>query len=247
MNDPFLPLELDEEPTPQIKIDYKSKDMELYNRWKQSKSRGDMSRLVNHLDPIIYKAVSTVSGSVPTSALTGEAKVWTIKAIKSFDPGRGFALSTHVTNYIKRIKRLNYKYQNVARLPEHMQREYHMWNTAKQQLSDELNGEPSTEEMAKRLGWTKPKVERFNSRVYSDLAESSEEHPSEVTRYSDNDLLMKALISHLTENEKFILLNKGKISSSELAAKLGYNTNRLNYEQKKLVDKISLLKVELGL
>jgi len=235
-----------EEVTPQ-KIDYKSKDLELFNKWNASKSKKDMSELVKHLNPIIHKSVAGVAGSVPTSALAAEGKLWTIKAIKTFDPSKGFALSTHVMNYIKRIKRVNYKYQNSVRLPEHMQTEYHLWNSAKQQLSDELNEEPTLEHLSKRLNWPMAKVKRFNDRIYSDLIESASENPTQVTEYSDNNLMMNHILSNLTEDEQFILKNKGKMSATELSNKLGVDTNRLNYLSRKLRDKIFNMKMELGI
>jgi hypothetical protein len=134
-----------------------------------------------------------------------------------------------------------------VRLPEHMQTEFHLWNSAKQQLSDELNEEPSLEALSKRLSWPMAKVKRFNDRIYSDLIESASENPTQVTEYSDNTLMMNHLMSNLTDEEQFILKNKGKMSATELSNKLGVDTNRLNYLSRKLRDKIQNLKFELGI
>lgn len=244
--EPFID-DLDETPVVPQKIDYKSKDIELYNNWSQTKSKKDMSRLLNHLTPILTKEVSSIAGSVPTAALMGEAKIWAVKAVKTFDPSKGFALSTHVTNYIRRTKRVNYKYQNAARLPEHMQLDFHHYNRAVQLLTDELNEEPTSQHIADRLGWTKSRVEKFKSRIYSDHIESANENPTQLTEFSDNNLLMQDLLSRLTDQEKFILMNKGKLSATELAKALDVDTNRLNYLQRKLRDKIAALKIELGM
>jgi DNA-directed RNA polymerase specialized sigma subunit len=232
---------------PDKKIDYKTRDLNLYEQWNKDKSKKNMSILIKHLSPILTKEVSNISGSIPTAALQGEVKTWAVKAVKSFDPSRGFALSTHVINYIQRAKRLNYKFQNVARLPESMHLDFNKYNRALTQLSEELNQEPTTEHIAERLGWSKNKVERFKARIYSDYIESAEDLPSEVSAYSDKSILLKSLLSHLDETEKFILANKGNYSSTELADKLGINVNRLNYLIKKLTSKIQDLKQELNL
>jgi len=228
------------------KIDYKAKDTLLYNNWAQDKSKENMSALVGHLSPLIYREVSRASGTLPIAALNAEGKNWAIKAIKTFDPSKGFALSTHVTNYLQRVRRMNYKYQHVARLPENMKMEFHKYNSSIAQLSDELNRDPTEEEIAHHLGWSKGSVIKFRKQVYSDHLESANEKPSEVYQYDNNTLLMQELMSRLTPQEKMILDNKGKVSATDLAIKLGVNNNRLNYLQNKLVTKIMGLKHELG-
>jgi DNA-directed RNA polymerase specialized sigma subunit len=229
------------------KVDYKTKDTDLYNNWAKTKSKRDMTVLVKHLNPLIIKEVNRGVGTLPTTALMGEAKHWAVKAIKTFDPSKGFALSTHVTNYIQRTRRLNYKYQLTARLPEDMRTDYPEYNRAKSVLLEELNEEPTVDQIASRLGWSKAKVQRFNDRVYTDQIESANENSTQVSEYSDNDLRMKHLLSQLTDEERFILRNKGKMSATELASRLGVNTQRLNYVQRKLINKIVLLKQEVGL
>jgi DNA-directed RNA polymerase specialized sigma subunit len=242
-------MELDDFPSPIIpeKIDYKSKDMELYNQWAKTKSRTDMTNLVNHLSPLIYREVSRAAGTLPITALNAEGKNWAIQAVETFKPEKGFALSTHVTNYLQRVRRLNAKYQLAARLPENMKYDWNKYNNSLQQLTEEHNREPTEEEMAAHLGWSKGLVAKFKKRTYSDLLEGSQEHATEVSQFSDDTLLMNALISRLSEEEKTILYNKGKMNATQLAAKLGVNSNRLNYLQNKLVDKITALKRELRL
>lgn len=247
-----LPEDLEDEnggplPAAPVKIDYRSKDMELYNKWAQTKSKKDMSKLMTQLMPIVNRQVSRVSGSLPTAALQGEAMHWAVKGIETFDPSKGFALSTHITNYIQRVHRLNYKYQNAVRLPEDMQREYSQYNRALEQLRDEMNSEPTSEDIAKRVGWPTKKVDRFKERLFTEHIESKEEHPSQVSEYSDENILLNHILSHLTDEEKTILKYKGKINSTELAAKLGVNTNRLNYLQSNLRKKIQTMKLGLGI
>lgn len=225
----------------------RAQDLALFHKWKASGSREDMGKLVNQLSPFIYKEVSRASGSLPTAALNAEAKKWTIKAIQTFEPERGFALSTHVMNYLPKVRRLNYKYQNAVRLPENMQLQFHEYNKSLAQLSDELNREPTEEEMSKHLGWSKAYVVKFKGSLYADLLEGASEKPAELTQYSDNSILFKHLLEQLTPQEKMIWdLNK-EISSTELAAKLGVNINRLNYLKDSLKKKVLKLKTELGI
>lgn len=230
-----------------ISEERKAKDLHLYHQWKKTGSKKDLGVLLDHLSPLIHKEVARVSGSLPVAALNAEAKKWTIKAIQTFEPERGFALSTHVMNYLPKVRRLNYKYQNAVRLPENMQLQYHEYNRALTQLSDELNRDPDEKEMAERLGWSKGQVVKFKGSLYSDLLEGSGEKDLEFSRYSDQPIMMKYLYEQLTPEEKTILKYNKEISSQELADKLGVNINGLNYRKDKLTQKILKLKKELGI
>jgi DNA-directed RNA polymerase specialized sigma subunit len=114
-------------------------------------------------------------------------------------------------------------------------------------LTDELNREPTDEELAHRLGWSKPKTIKFKNSLYADLIESGSDKPTEYTHFNDNALLMEHLMSQLDPQEKFILENSKVINSTDLAKKLGVNLNRLNYLKAKLADKIKDIKRESGM
>jgi DNA-directed RNA polymerase specialized sigma subunit len=225
----------------------KNKDQEAYELWKTTGSKKALGQLMNQLSPLIYAEVKRASGSLPTAALSAEAKKWTFKAIQSYDPSKGTAISTHVTNYLPKIRRMNYKFQNAVRLPENMQLKFHEYNHAQALLTDELNREPTDDELAKRLGWSKPQTVKFKNSLYNDLIESNSERPSEFTQFNSQALLMEHMMSQLDEQEKLILDNVKLMSSTELAAKLGVNLNRLNYLKNKLTEKISKIQLESGM
>ena len=243
---------LDEAPLP-IPVEattpsVRQKDVELYNQWAADKSKANMGKLIGHLMPLVYTEVHRASGSLPTTALTAEAMVWAAKAVHSYDPSKGFALSTHVMNYLPKVRRMNYQYQNAVRLPENMQRQYAPYNKALTNLTEEFNREPTDEEMAKVLGWTKGYVAKYKGRLYADHIESASERPAIVTEYSDEHLLMQELRNRLTPEELIIWDAKiNKMPAPDIAEKLGVNINRFNYLQKKLIKKISDLKMELNL
>lgn len=228
-------------------IDYRSKDRELFDKWKQTGSKRDLGDLVNHLSGVIYSEVNRQSGTLPNAALSAEAKRWAIKGIQTYDPSKGTQLATHVTNYLQRVRRMNYKYQNAVRLPENMQLQYRDWNMNLQNLNDQLNREPTDEEMAKALGWSKPQVVKYRNSLYSDLVESASDKPAEFTQYNESAELMTYLMSQLTHDEKFILDNVKLMPAPQIAAKLGVNINRYNYIKKQLQKKIEKIKQDIGL
>lgn len=243
-----MPVDETPGPIPDVieKPDYRSKDKLLYDQWAQNKTPSNMTALMKHLSPLVYSEVQRQSGALPKAALAAEAKIWTMKAIKSFDPSKGFALSTHVMNYLPKVRRLNYKHQNAARLPENQQRQFREYSKAKSNLENDLGRDPTDEELAKHLGWSKGYTVKFKSRLFSDLIESGSENASQMSEYSDSNMLFQEIMNRLTPQERMIAELKGTIPAPELAKKLGFDINRLNYEQRKLWAKIKKLQEEVG-
>lgn len=228
-------------------IDYKKRDLDLYTTWKQNGDKKALGALIHSLNPIIYSEVRRVSGTLPEAALSAEAKKWAVRALQTFDPSKGVAVSTHVMNYLPKVRRLNYKYQNSARLPENLHLQFTEFKNASSHLENTLNREPTDEELAKHLGWSKPLVVKYKGSLYEDLVESATQRPIETTQFNSNKFLLDHLMDQLDEQEKTLLLNKGEMSASDLAKKLGVNISRLNYLSAKLRDKIAKIKIDIGM
>ena len=226
-------------------VDYKQRDLELYNKWKATGDKRALGDLVKSLQPLIYSQSKRVAGTLPESAFTAEGKYWTVRALETYDPSHGVALSTHVMNYLPKIRRLNYKYQNSARLPENVHLEYNTLNNAISHLEETLMREPTDEEIAEHVGWSKPFVTRFRKSLYADLIESKNENPTQTSTFDTNKFLLQHILDNLDEQEKTLLMNKGTMPAAELAAKLGVNVSRLNYLSAKLRDKIAKMKGEI--
>lgn len=225
----------------------KSLDQELYETYKKTGSKQDLGRLMDQISGTIYAEVHRASGSLPTTALALEAKKWAFKAIQTYDPSKGTSLNTHINNYLPKVRRLNYKFQNAVRLPENLQLKYHEYNRHLTQLSEDLNRDPSEEELARSLGWSKPQVVKFKNSLYSDLIESASERPSEFTQFNQGAILMAHIKEQLTPDEMFIWENNKVMPSTEIAAKLGVNLNRYNYLKAKLTEKVMKIKTDIGM
>lgn len=225
----------------------RSKDQELYAVWSADKSKRNMSNLVKQLHPIIYSEVRRQSGTLPEAALASEAKKWAIKAIQTYDPSKGAGLSTHTTNYLAKTRRLNYKFQNAARLPENLHRQFSEFRNTVSHLNESLNRDPTDEEIADELGWSKPAVIKFKGSLYDDLTESASLRPTETSQFNTNTFLMAHIMDQLDPQEKFILANRKDMNSTQLAEALKVNTSRLNYLISKLTAKIAGIKQEIGM
>lgn len=224
----------------------RERDLELWQAWKDTGSKQHFNQLLHQLTPVMYSEVHRASGTLPTPALAAEAKKWTITAIHNYDPSRGTALTTHVMNYLPKVRRMNYKYQNAVRLPENQQLKFHDYNRAITQLSDSLNREPTNDEIATHLGWSKGVTAKFKNSLYADLIESASERPAEFTEFNQSAILMRHMMSQLTPDEKIIFDESAKKTPiPEVAAKLKVNVNRYNYLKRKLTEKMLKIKTEI--
>lgn len=225
----------------------RTRDLELWHQWKQTGSKKNLGQLIDQLSPLIYHEVQRASGSLPTSALSAEAKKWAVKAVETYDPSKGTTLSTHVMNYLPKVRRMNYKYQNAVRLPENMQLQYHEYSKALNDLAEQLNRDPKPDELAHRLGWSKALVVKFGERLYADMIESQSERPAEYTHFNENSILMDYLRQQLTSDELFMLDHADQLSVKDMCTRMNINLNRYNYLRRKLTEKIARIKHDIGL
>ena len=83
-----------------------SEDLRLWQQWHRTRSQMDMEALLNQLQPVISGQVSRWAGTLSRPLLETRAKVLAVEAIRSYNPSRGTALATHVTNRLRKLSRL---------------------------------------------------------------------------------------------------------------------------------------------
>lgn len=137
-----------------------SRDIELWREWKRSPSPMNLQRVMDQLEPLIQSEVNRWQGSLPRATLEIEAHRLAVEALKTYRPTGGAKLSTHVMNRLKKLSRLVYSHQNIARIPEHKVLQSHTFNSARMTLENSLGREPTSDELADELKWTRTQVER---------------------------------------------------------------------------------------
>jgi DNA-directed RNA polymerase specialized sigma subunit len=227
-------------------MSYKEKDMELWKNWKKKPTDSNAAVLLHQVNPLVQKEVNKWSGGNGTlarPALELEGKRLAMEAIHTFRPTGGAALGTHVTNRLRKLSRINYTHQNLARLPEYKTRKFHTHNVAKSALEDRLGREPTVDELSSELKWAKPFLQDFQKSMRKEHVESgvpapifdldSGEKGTVDFVYNDLSPTQKTIFEHTTGYGGVATMR-----NPQLMKKLKMTQGQLSYQKRLLVNRI---------
>lgn len=216
------------------------RDLELWKDWHSNKTPASLEKLIVQLNPLIQAEVNRRAGTLARPMLETQAKVLAVKAVKSFNPGRGVKLSTHVVNQLQKLSRVNYAHQNAARIPEHSMLQFHSYNIAREDFQTEHGRDPSSQELADTLKWSPRKVEQFQTQFSrSELLESKESPSDLFVPYQADPRIDYAYHTMSPRQQKIFEHSTGyrgakRLSNSQIMKHLHVTQGVLSYEKNKI-------------
>ena len=233
-------------------------EIELSNKAKAGDQRARQRLIEKNLRLVVSVAKKYRGYGLPFEDLIQEGNIGLMKAVEKFDPDRGFRFSTYATWWIRQaVQRAVADKGRTIRVPVHMTEKIRKMARTYNEVSAELEREPTDEEVAERLGWTidevrdvkdaMPDATSLNQPLSSD-SDSSElgelvederasDTPGTVMRGMESAQLGEA-IERLPERNRYVLLRRYGLDSQEpatlaqLSDELGVSRERIRQLQR---------------
>lgn len=221
----------------------KEDEASIFKDWKKTQDPKYFRKLYDSMKPLIYKAAEKASygSNIPESAFKAYAAQSFYDALRTFQPGKGAQLGTHVYGSVhNKTKRLNYMYQNLGQIPEPRAMKIGLFKNEQSYLHDSLGREPSSAELADRLGWGLKDVANIQRELRKDLAlgEGTDELP--YFESSKDEEILNYLYYELAPDEQVVyeyiygkngrprmIKPSGKINFDKISQNMGVSTSKV--------------------
>jgi RNA polymerase primary sigma factor len=141
-------------------------EMDLGRRTREGDETARSMLIEKNLRLVIPVAKKYRGMGLPFGDLIQEGNIGLMRAADKFDPEKGFRFSTYATWWIRQaVQRAVADKGRTIRVPVHMGEKIRKMARIYNELSAELEREPTDEEVAERLGWDVDRVKDVKSAI----------------------------------------------------------------------------------
>lgn len=156
----------------------------LWDDWNKDKSPAKLKRIVDHFKPVIESAVTNYAGQKAPDTVRARAKLLAANAIKSYSPAKGANLKTFIRQHLQAVQRLAPRITDPLAPPDAFRRDLKAFQSAEAHLREELDRDPTDEELVDRSGLSLNRLNRVRNRAKPRVSQSQMEETTD-----DEDLL----------------------------------------------------------
>jgi RNA polymerase primary sigma factor len=235
-----------------------AEEIDLSKRAKTG-DKGARQRLIEKNLRLVVSVAKKYRGmGLPFEDLIQEGNIGLMKAVEKFDPDRGWRFSTYATWWVRQaVQRAVADKGRTIRVPVHRGDKLRKMARAYNELSSEMESEPTDEEVAGRLGWSVEDVRDLKGSLWdasslnqplssdADATEIGEliedERASEVAGAVIGEMEMDWLadaVEKLPERHRYVLIKRYGLGEEEaatlaqLSEELGISRERVRQLQR---------------